>query len=408
MANNTTKLMLKKAISDCLEYDKNTTTEELFKEMFEHLLELERDTFMGYPENARIKMSGNKRNGYYERIIKNLRGSFSIKVPRDRKGEFVPLTLEMLKKDQEEVKLLGYKLYSKGMTTRDISDVLSTTFGVTYSPQSISMITKGFEKHRIQWQERILDSDYYFIYIDALHTKIRRATVSSEAIYVVIGLKKNLERDVLGIYSIPQESAEGWKEVLKDIRKRGVKRFIMCIADGISNLEGSLSEIYPKALLQKCVVHKIRNILVKCRSQDKAEIASDLRYIFDLDNPNHTYEEAEQRIELFLEKWKKIYPKLNAKFKGNTLNYYFQYLSFPLAIRRMIYTTNWIERLNKHLRKVERNKNSFPNEDSAINLLYMAIIEYEEKVYKFKVSAFQSSQDILNNILHDMYSPSDT
>lgn len=403
MPKFTVKTMLKKAIRDCLEYDKNTTTEELFKEMFEYLLELERDSFMGYPQGERKRLTSNKRNGYYERLIKNLRGTFSVKVPRDRNGEFIPVTLEMLKKDEEELKMLGYKLYSKGMTTRDISDVFKTTFGASYSPQAVSNITKGFEGHRIRWQKRILDSDYYFIYIDALHTKIRRATVSSEAIYVVIGLKKNLERDVLGIYSIPQESAAGWKEVLKDLKKRGVQRFIMCIADGIANLEDALSEVYPKAKLQKCVVHKIRNILLKCRPKDKASMSADLRYIFDLDNPNHTYEEACNRINLFLQKWKKSYPKLCAKFREDTRHYYFQYLEFPVAIRRMIYTTNWIERLNKHLRKVERNKNSFPNEDSAINLLYMSVIEFDEKVYKYKVSSFLSSQNFLNNMLDDIY-----
>lgn len=400
--------MLKKAMAECLQYDKNTTTEELFKEIFEQLLELERDAFMGYPNHSREKMTTNKRNGYYERIIKNLRGSFSIKVPRDRHGEFIPLTLEMLKKDQDELKLLGYKLYAKGMTTRDISDVFENTFGVSYSPQMISQITKGFEHHRKQWQERMIDRDYYFIYIDALYTKIRRATVSSEAIYVAVGLKKDFSRDVLGIYNIPQESAEGWKEVFKDLQKRGLKRFIMCIADGISGLEEALAQIYPKALLQKCVVHKIRNLLLNFRPKDKAEAASDLKYIFDLDNANHTFEEGQKRITLFLEKWKKQYPKLKGVFEPRIIHHYFEYLKFPVNIRRMIYTTNWIERLNKHLRKVERNKNSFPNEDSAINLLYMSVIEFEEKVYSYKVSSFLTAQDFLNNMLHSLYPSSDT
>lgn len=406
--NHTLKNIVKKAISDCLEYDKNVTTEGLFKEIFEYLLELERDTFLGYPRGLKEKVTDNKRNGYYERIIKNLRGSFSIHVPRDRKGEFIPLTLEMLKKDEDELKILGYKLYAKGMTTRDISEVFENTFGISYSPQMISNITQGFEHHRLAWQNRILESDYYFIYIDALYTKIRRTTVSSEAIYVVIGLKKDLTRDVLGIYSIPQESASGWKEVFKDLQTRGVKRFLMCIADGLSHLEEAVLEVYPKAMLQKCVVHKIRNILVKCRPKDKAALASDLRSIFDIDYANHTFQEAEKRIDQLLHKWEKFYPMLSQKFDPNTLHHYFEYLKFPPAIRRLLYTTNWIERLNKHLRKVERNKNSFPNEESAINLMYMSVIEFEEKVYKYKVSSFFSSQDILNNMLHSLYPSSDT
>lgn len=235
------------------------------------------------------------------------------------------------------------------MSTRDISDVFQEVFQTSYNPQNISNITKSFEQHRLNWQARQLDAEYYFVYIDAIHTKIRRSTVANEAIYVLVGLRTDLKRDVLGIYSIPQESAFGWKEVFKDIKSRGLNHFIMCIADGISNLESALHEVYPKTLLQKCVVHKMRNILLKCRSVDKPQIAQDLKHIFDLDNPSHT--------------------------------------------------TNWIERLNKHLRKVEKNKNSFPNEDSALNLLYMAVIEFEDKVYTFQVSSFLSSQDLLNNML---------
>lgn len=403
MHKHVTRKMLEKSITDCLTYDKTTTTEGLLKEIFEYLLKIERDQFLGYPEGARDKITTNKRNGYYERIIKNLLGSFSIKVPRDRKGEFIPVTLEMLKKNEEDLKFLGYKLYAKGMSTRDISDIFEEVFGASYSPQNISNITKGFEVHRKQWQERIIDSDYYFIYIDALHTKIRRTTVANEAIYVVIGLKTNLERDVLGIYSIPQESSSGWEEIFINLQKRGLKRFVMCIADGIANLENVLSKTYPKAMLQKCVVHKIRNILLKVRSKDKEQIANDLKNIFDLDNPNHTFEEGKTRIKLFLEKWKKSYPYLYRKFDDQTIDYYFQYLKFPVVIRRLIYTTNWIERLNKHLRKVEKNKNSFPNEDSAINLLYMAVIEFEEKVYKYKVSSFESSKDFLDSLLFNLY-----
>lgn len=390
--------MLKSTIKNFLEHEK-VTTEDLMKEMFESLLEIERDQFLGYPEGSRDKMTGNKRNGYYERLIKNLKGSFSIKIPRDRHGEFIPVTLELLKKDQEDLKFLGYKLYAKGMSTRDISDVFQEVFETSYNPQNISNITKSFEQHRLNWQARQLDAEYYFVYIDAIHTKIRRTTVANEAIYVLVGLRTDLKRDVLGIYSIPQESAFGWKEVFKDIKSRGLNHFIMCIADGISNLESALHEVYPKTLLQKCVVHKMRNILLKCRAVDKPQIAQDLKYIFDLDNPNHTLNEAKERIRLFLETWQKSYPHLKNKFQEPVIDHYFEYLKFPISIRRLLYTTNWIERLNKHLRKVEKNKNSFPNEDSALNLLYMAVIEFEDKVYTFQVSSFLSSQDLLNDML---------
>jgi transposase-like protein len=137
-----TRNMLKSTIKNCLEHE-NITTEVLMKEMFESLLEIERDEFLGYPEGERNKMTSNKRNGYYDRLIKNLKGSFSIKIPRDRQGEFIPLTLELLKKDQEDLKFPGYKLYAKGMSTRDISDVFKEVFETNYNPQNISNITRS-------------------------------------------------------------------------------------------------------------------------------------------------------------------------------------------------------------------------------------------------------------------------
>jgi len=408
MEQYTPRTVLKKAIVDCFEYDKNMTFENLFKELFEHLLQAERDVFMGYPERHKLKPDENKRNGFYQRYINNLRGSFSVKIPRDRKGEFVPVLLEMLKKDQDELKLLAYRMYARGLSVRDSAAIIEETFGTKYSPQAISNITTGFEKFRIEWQNRALDSEYYFIYIDAIHTKIRRSTVENEAIYVVLGLRKDLKREVLGIYSIPQESSAGWEEVLNDLKKRGLEKFIMCIADGISNLENSLIKVYPQALLQKCVVHKIRRILLKCRSKDKEEMAADMREIFDLDNTDHDFEKAKERLEILYKKWSKVYPGLKNHFSEEVTEYYFNYLKFPVIIRRLLYTTNWIERLNKHLRKVMKNKNSFPNEDSAINLLYAAIMEFEEKVYKYKIPSMESSKDILDKMLINQNYTSDT
>jgi len=402
--NQISKKVLQNAIENIISYEPKVTTDQIFKETFECLLNIERDQFLGYQRGERSqKEIENKRNGYYSRIIKNLQGVLSIRVPRDRKGEFVPQTLELLKKSEEDLKYLGYQLYAKGMSTRDIKDVFTEVFEAEYSPQSISNMVNGFEIYRKEWQQRKLSSDYYFIYVDAIYTKIRRETVASEAIYVVIGLKMDLSREVLGIYSIPQESHAGWEEVFRDLKSRGLERFIMCIADGLSNMETALQKVYPKALLQKCVVHKIRRILLKVRREHKNEIADDLRKVFDVDNPENTVEEGKKRSDEFVEKWRKKYPQIHRYFDEETLEYYFQFTKFPVGIRRLLYSTNWIERLNKHLRKVEKNKNSFPNEESALKLLYMAVIQFEEKVYNFKVTSFLSSKDYLDIALETLY-----
>ena len=333
--------------------------------------------------------------------MNSLSGKFELKIPRDRLGLFKPMLLEIIKHQQKRVDEIAFSLYTKGLSAKDTAEAIKEIYSAetSPSPQYISNITSSFLEARKQWQERYLDEMYYVIYIDAIHISIRRDTVDNEAIYVVLGLKKDFKREVLGIYSIPQESAAGWTEVLNDLKKRGVKNVLLFVADGLTGLENQIRQVYPKSYFQKCVVHLKRNILKKVRHKDKKEVAQDLKNIFKLDDEKDKREYAIERVEKFLDKWKKKYPNLKRSFNEDVMDYYFTYLNFPVETRRMIYTTNWIERLNKEIRKVIKNRNSFPNEDSALTLIWSKLMEVEEKIYKYPVTKFYSCENELAAML---------
>ena len=329
---------------------------------------------------------------------------FELKVPRDRLGLFKPVFLEVIKNRESQMFELAHKLYIKGLTTRDIEDVMQDVFNKKMSASQVSLISKNFQAEIDAWLSRKLMSEYYFIYIDALYVPIRRNTVQNEAIYIVLGLKKDLRREILGVYNIPTESASGWNEVFTDLKNRGLKKVLMVVADGLTGLEEVVKNKLPNAFLQKCLVHKIRNILLRVRSSDKQALVEDFKLVFRLEEPNYSIDEATKNLEKFLSKWKKIYPSIERKFKTEHLENYFAYLHFPYKIQRMIYTTNWIERLNKHLRKTLRVRNSFPNPDSAINLVAASLIEFENNTYDYPVTSFLIVKDELDYMLN-FFSP---
>jgi putative transposase len=195
------------------------------------------------------------------------------------------------------------------------------------------------------------------------------------------------------------ESSEGWKIVLQDLKKRGLKNVLMITADGLAGLEGIVKIELPDTFFQKCLVHKIRNILLRARTKDKVKLVEDFHEVFCLEDPNFTKEEGIRRLEAFIIKWEKIYPHFHRFFQKNHLEYYFSYLKFPHQIHRMIYTTNWIERLNKAIRKTEKVRNSFPNPNSAMNLICAFLMEYEKDVYRYKITSFLPIQDKLDILL---------
>ena len=388
------KMFLSKTIKTWIEEQKSEdTTSIILQTTLETIMEYERDAFFA------DKQKENKKNGYYNRMAKMISGVFDVKIPRDRMGIFKPLILEIVKKDNKKLNELAFSLYSKGMTTRDINKVLEETYSFNVSPQYISNITRSMQKAREEWMKRKLDDQYYVIYIDAIHLPLRRETVENEAIYIVMGLNKELKREILGIYSIPQESASGWREVLEDLKNRGLKDTALFVADGLKALETSVSDVFPKSRFQKCVTHLKRNVLRKARAKDRKEISKDLSFVFDMNLLSDTYSKALKRLDAFIEKWSRRYPNIKGVFNEGVKRYYFTYLDFPFEIRRMIYTTNWIERLNKDVRKTLKNRNSMPNEDSALNLIWSSLMNTEANTYTYPITAFSSSKVELEEML---------
>ena len=374
----------KKNIDDIIHYEKNEGLEIVIKTVFESLLSHEREEFL----SKNSVSYGNKANGYYARLAKGINSYFKLKVPRDRLGFFKPVFLDVIKEQDEKMLDLAFKLYVKGLTTREIEDIFEDVYDKKLSRTSISNITKNFEEDRINWLNRPLDEKYYYIFIDALFIPVRRDTVEKEAFYILVGVKENLKREILGVYNFPEETAQGWREVFKDIKSRNFKETLMIIADGLTGLDIAIKEELPGTLLQRCLLHKMKNILTRIRSKDKKELMSDFKQILQVGNPSHSIEKAKIYLNKFLEKWKKNYPNLGLLFKKNDLPYYFNYLKFPYKVQKMIYTTNWIERLNREIRRTQRFRCSFPNVNSALNLICARLIEFEERVYKYPITAF--------------------
>ena len=202
----------------------------------------------------------------------------------------------------------------------------------------------------------------------------------------------------MGVYNIPTESASGWDMALEDLQKRGLNDVLMIIADGLCGLKEVVKNRFPKAKMQTCLVHKIRSVLLRARSKDKAILTDDFHHVFELENPTYTEEEGKHRLTAFIQKWKRIYPTIQNKFNEVDSSHYFAYLRFPHQIHRMIYTTNWIKRLNKKIKRTTKIRNAFPTPNSALSLICATLMDFEASVYSYPVTAFKSVQPSLDGL----------
>jgi len=356
--------------------------EEILKTVIESIMKAERTAYLSESEN-------NKGNGYYERIVKYLEKYLRIKIPRDRNAEFKSELLEYLRKEKEKMDQLAFKLYVKGLTTRDIENVLKEVFDENYSATQISLITQGFMKEKEEWLNKKLESSYYVLFIDAIQISVRRTTVEKESFYIVMGLRKDCKREILGVYNMPTESSEGWREVFKDLKNRGLEKVLLIVSDEITSIQNVSKQEFKGVQHQFCITHKKRNLHLAVRASDKPRLEEDLKDLFKIGDARYTKEEAWIKFKAFKLKWKLYYPSVVNKLPDSKFDDYFAYLSFPYQIQSMIYTTNWIERLNKSIRKTERNRNSMPSVDSAFSLLIAFISEQENNYYlKYPVSSF--------------------
>ena len=360
------------------------TMEQFAMQNLQTLFGLEREEYLE-------KATGDKGNGYYSRSLQSLmKNGIQINVPRTRDSGFAPIALQLFKMNQDQVNELVLTLYKKGMTTRDISEVMTDFFGDSVSHTTVANLAEQFHGIRTAWENSQLDTTYHAIFCDCIFITVRRGdSYEKEAVYVAYGVTGANTRELLALEISPTESTDTWKKIFSSLKCRGISNVSLVVADGITGMEDVVMEAWQKTKLQKCVVHKMRNVLNDIRPKEKAAVAEDLKQVFDNFDAGATRENAYKKIEAFIAKWETKYPTIDKHFNEKTLAYYFTYIDYPPEVRRMIYTTNSIENLNKHIRKGTKNKLSFESPERLLDYVFIIIKEFEHKNWsRFPVNQF--------------------
>jgi len=342
----------------------------LFGSTLERMLEAELTDELGYePYAVEGRNSGNSRNGGYSKKIRTSGGDTTVRVPRDRNGEFEPKLLKKYATSSNEIEDKIVTLYAKGMSVRDIQDTLQELYGIDVSPTTVSHITEKVWPLVEEWQNRPLEEIYPIIYLDAIHIKLRReGRVENTAVYLVLGVDLKGKRDVLGQWvGDGAEGANFWLSVVSDLQSRGVKDILIACIDGLAGFKDAIQAIFPDVQIQRCVIHQIRNSLKYVTWKDRKPFMADLKTVYQAP----TREEAERNLIQLGETWNDKYAMAVRSWENNweDLATYFDY---PAEIRRLIYTTNSVESYNRQLRKVIKTKSSFPNVEAARKLLFLA------------------------------------
>ncbi|QIT59770.1 IS256 family transposase (plasmid) [Enterococcus faecium] len=356
------------------------------------LLQAELTAFLDYEKYDRAGFnSGNSRNGNYSRSFRTEYGELNLVIPRDRNGKFSQQTLPAYKRTNDSLETTIIQLFQKGITMSEISELIEKMYGHHYTPQTISNMTKIVSEDIIAFKERSLESRYSVIFMDATHIPLKRQTVSKEAVYIVIGIRLDGTKEILGFSLAPTESAYVWKEILQDLKDRGLKEVLLVVTDGLSGINDSIHSVYPNAQFQQCCVHISRNIAHKVRVSDRQEICSDFKLVYQASSK----EEANNQIRFMIDKWKKQYPRVVKLLMNPAI---LTFYNFPPSIRRTIYSTNLIEGFNKQLKKYTKRKEQFPNEESLERFLVSQFNNYNQKFLCRVHKGFKEIHDTLESM----------
>jgi len=343
---------------------------QLTKRLVERALSAELTEHLGYePHQEPPGGVGNTRNGSTAKTLATEHGPVRIETPRDRKGSFEP---QLVRKGQRRFEGFDDKilaLYSRGVSTRDIEAHLAEIYGVQVGRDLISRVTDAVMDDVREWQQRPLDDVYPVIFLDALVLKIREGgSVQRRACYLALGVTVEGERDVLGMWFQETEGAKFWMQVLSELKQRGVNDVLLCCVDGLKGFPEAIEAIYPNTVVQTCVVHLIRHSLKYVPRREREQVARDLKPIYTAIDADA----AQAALEAFDDKWGARFPVITQAWL-NAWEYMIPFLAFPPELRRVVYTTNAIEALNRQLRKAIKTKGHFPNEEAARKLIYLAI-----------------------------------
>lgn len=346
----------------------------IFGPMFESMLKGEMEHHLGYESNDKgPKSTDNRRNGYGEKTVHTTYGDVDIKVPRDRNGSFEPVSIPKRSKDVSSIENKVLAMYARGMSQRDISATIEDIYGFNISHEMISDITDAILPEVEEWRNRPLKKCYAFLFVDCLYVTLRNEYETNEtAVYVILGYDLEGRKEVLGLWVNPTESKNYWMQVFDEIKKRGVEDVFFISMDGVSGLEDGAKAIFPKVVVQRCIVHLIRNSIKYVPSKDYKKYTSDLKRVYGASS----LKAARTAFETFQNNWKQ-YPGAVDVWVRN-FNHVEQLFDFGSDVRKVMYTTNAIEAINSSYRKVTK-KGAFPNENALFKLLYLRTKELESK-----------------------------
>ena len=348
--------------------DLSNALKDVFAGTIQDMLEAELDEHLGYDKNDQgEKDTTDRRNGKQSKKIISHFGENEIAVPRDRDGSFEPKIVVKGQKDVTGIEGKVMSMYGKGLSTRDMQDIIQDIYGVDLSPETISRIIDHIQPRIDEWQNRELKKLYTFVYVDALYVNVKEdGKARKKAVYVIVGIDAGGYKDVLGYWIKDEEGAHFWMNIFEEIRQRGVQDILFLSLDGLTGLEEGIKSIFPDTIVQRCIVHLMRNSLKYIPSKHYKEFTHDAGLFYKA----VSLSEAKQYFQSFKEKWEKDYPAAVKVWEDN-FSHVEQMFDYPAEIRRMMYTTNTIEGLNSALRKVTNGKAAFPNDASVMKALFL-------------------------------------
>lgn len=349
---------------------------DAFKDLLQEMLEAEMDVYLGYDKNdVKNKQTDNYRNGHSQKTVKSQYGEVDLSIPRDRKGEFEPKIVPKYKRDISEIEEKIISLYARGMSTRDIHDQIKDLYGIDVSAEMVSKITERIVPEIREWQNRPLNAIYPFVFMDAIHYKIREdGHILNRAAYVVIGVGIDGIKDILGIWIGENESSKFWLGVLNELKNRGVEDVLMFCVDGLTGLKEAIETAFPKSEVQRCIIHQLRNSFKYVSYKDLKIFSKDFKQVYTAASEDI----AMEKFYEIKEKWGKQYPFAIRSWENNW-DVISPFFKFPDEVRKIIYTTNIIEGLHRQFRKVTKSKSMFPSDQSLEKMLYLASLNVMKK-----------------------------
>lgn len=354
----------------------NGLLKQLTKMLVERALEAEMSHHLGHDKSGAVTNStGNTRNGHSAKTLQGDFGELPLAIPRDRQGQFEPQVV-----GKHQTRWTGFddkiiSLYSRGLSVREIQGHLEEIYGTEVSPSLISAVTDAVSDDVKLWQARPLNAIYPILYLDCIHIKVRDAgAVRTKAVYLAIGVNMDGHKEVLGLWIAQTEGAKFWLQVVTELKTRGVQDIFIACVDGLKGFPEAIEAVYPQATVQLCIVHMVRNSLNFVPWKDQKEVAADLKLIYT----SATADLAEQRLSEFEEKWDKQFKPIGLSWRKNWARV-IPFFDYPPEIRKVIYTTNAIESINMSLRKVIKTRSSFPTDEAATKLFYLALRNISKK-----------------------------